>query len=131
MIQKKSLKDAIQNPEIISVVGGLIGVATTEKNGLYPSTEVKKTQRVNSLSPGQIVDTGLNSGLIVIGSSITSGSAVFCFGFNKTDRIDVVASEAFNINNVYVYKDSNNGNILIKNNKSDTLQVWFSIVTGI
>ncbi len=26
MIQKKSLKDAIQNPEIISVVGGLIGV---------------------------------------------------------------------------------------------------------
>ena len=34
MIQKKSLKDAIQNPEIISVVGGLIGMATAEKNGL-------------------------------------------------------------------------------------------------
>lgn len=26
MIQKKSLKDAIQNPEIISVVGGLLDV---------------------------------------------------------------------------------------------------------
>ena len=34
MIQKKSLKDAIQNPEIISVVGGLIGIATPEKEGL-------------------------------------------------------------------------------------------------
>lgn len=34
MIQKKSLKDAIQNPEIISVVGGLLGNATTDKDGL-------------------------------------------------------------------------------------------------
>jgi hypothetical protein len=29
MIQKKSLKDAIQNPEIISVVGGLLGEKVT------------------------------------------------------------------------------------------------------
>lgn len=28
MIQKKFLKDAIQNPEIISVVGGLIGISS-------------------------------------------------------------------------------------------------------
>lgn len=34
MIQKKSLKEAIQNPEIISVVGGLIGIANPEKEGL-------------------------------------------------------------------------------------------------
>ena len=34
MIQKKSLKDAIQNPEIISVVGGLIGIANKDKGGL-------------------------------------------------------------------------------------------------
>lgn len=37
MIQKKSLKDAIQNPEIISVVGGLIGNATLTKGGLATS----------------------------------------------------------------------------------------------
>ena len=37
MIQKKSLKDAIQNPEIISVVGGLIGDATKDKSGLMTS----------------------------------------------------------------------------------------------
>ena len=40
MIQKKSLKDAIQNPEIISVVGELIGTVTTEKSGLYPKDKV-------------------------------------------------------------------------------------------
>ena len=34
MIQKKSLKDAIQNPEIISVVGGLLPQGTSTKRGL-------------------------------------------------------------------------------------------------
>lgn len=34
MIQKKSLKDAIQNPEIISVVGELIGNVSQSKDGL-------------------------------------------------------------------------------------------------
>jgi hypothetical protein len=37
MIQKKSLKDAIQNPEIISVVGELIGTVDRYKNGLMPA----------------------------------------------------------------------------------------------
>lgn len=111
-------------------MGELIPVATTEKNGLYPSTEVKKTQRINSLSLGQIVDTGIKSGLIIIGSSITSASAAFCFGFNTTNRTDVVAAEAFNSNNINVYKESNAGNILIKNNRSDTPQVWYSIISG-
>lgn len=111
-------------------MGGLLPVATTERNGLYPSSEAKKTQRINSLSPGQIIDTGIRSGLITIGSTFTSGSAVFCFGFNTTNRTDVVASEAFSIENLYVYKESNSGNILIKNNRRDTLQVWFSIVSG-
>ena len=37
MIQKKSLKDAIQNPEIISVVGGLLPEATSKNKGLMPS----------------------------------------------------------------------------------------------
>lgn len=36
MIQKKSLKEAIKNPEIISVVGGLIGEGTYNKSGLMP-----------------------------------------------------------------------------------------------
>ncbi|WP_418946799.1 hypothetical protein [Phocaeicola plebeius] len=38
MIQKKTLKEAIKNPEIISVVGGLLPVVTNEKNGLCPSS---------------------------------------------------------------------------------------------
>lgn len=49
MIQKKSLKDAIQNPEIISVIRGLIGTANNDKNGLMSSESFKKTilQRYN------------------------------------------------------------------------------------
>ena len=43
MIQKKSLKDAIQNPEIISVVGGLLGTASSTTNGLMSSSTYKKT----------------------------------------------------------------------------------------
>ena len=38
MIQKKSLKDAIQNPEIISVVGGLLPIATRSQNGFLPKS---------------------------------------------------------------------------------------------
>ena len=41
MIQKKSLKEAIQNPEIISVVGGLIGLASPTKDGLASRTLYK------------------------------------------------------------------------------------------
>lgn len=43
MIQKKSLKDAIQNPEIISVVGGLLGTASSTTNGLMSSSTYKET----------------------------------------------------------------------------------------
>ena len=43
MIQKKFLKDAIQNPEIISVVGVLLGTASSTTNGLMSSSTYKKT----------------------------------------------------------------------------------------
>lgn len=43
MIQKKSLKDAIQNPEIISVVGELIGPVSSDNNGLMTPTLYKFT----------------------------------------------------------------------------------------
>ena len=40
MIQKKSLKDAIQNPEIISVVGELLPLANNTQKGLIDRTLV-------------------------------------------------------------------------------------------
>lgn len=44
MIQKKSLKEAIQNPEIISVVGGLLPLATLGgNNGFMPKSVGYKT----------------------------------------------------------------------------------------
>lgn len=42
MIQKKSLKEAIQNPEIISVVGGLLPTATLKENGLMSFADKQK-----------------------------------------------------------------------------------------
>lgn len=56
MIQKKSLKDAIQNPEIISVVGGLIGTVTADKNGLMPSTGFIHRSGVQIPTGGTISD---------------------------------------------------------------------------
>ena len=59
MIQKKSLKDAIQNPEIISVVGELIGVANSTQNGLVSKNwcfpkgmAVTPEQEINNLEAG-------------------------------------------------------------------------------
>lgn len=42
MIQKKSLKDAIQNPEIISVVGELIGLKNYVRMHKYPTSTIRK-----------------------------------------------------------------------------------------
>ena len=40
MIQKKTLKEAIKNPEIISVVGGLIGIETLQLSKLVSYSAV-------------------------------------------------------------------------------------------
>lgn len=61
MIQKKSLKDAIQNPEIISVVGGLIGVVNSLKNGLMPKDGfIEREYTVTNSTPVKdIIDPGV------------------------------------------------------------------------
>lgn len=51
MIQKKSLKDAIQNPEIISVVGELVPEVTISKKGLMSPGKYKSSGR-SSLGVG-------------------------------------------------------------------------------
>lgn len=54
MIQKKSLKEAIQNPEIISVVGGLLPAVTDYNNGLNTKENyrirIRQTDAVATLS---------------------------------------------------------------------------------
>lgn len=46
MIQKKSLKDAIQNPEIISVVGGLLNPLFIFKEALATGTDLNTVKTV-------------------------------------------------------------------------------------
>lgn len=48
MIQKKSLKEAIQNPGIISVVGGLLPTATFNNKGILSSSAYRNIpQKIN------------------------------------------------------------------------------------
>lgn len=46
MIQKKSLKEAIQNPEIISVVGGLLNPLFIFKEALATGTDLNTVKTV-------------------------------------------------------------------------------------
>lgn len=58
MIQKKSLKEAIQNPEIISVVGELISTATDNSKGLMSSIAFTYSSRkVENNSNGGVINT--------------------------------------------------------------------------
>lgn len=55
MIQKKSLKDAIQNPEIISVVGGLLPMATLTGNGLMSLEDKQNMFKSMPTSGGKLI----------------------------------------------------------------------------
>lgn len=111
-------------------MGGLIGVATTEKNGLYPASEVKKSQHIYGLDPGQTIDTGMREGLVIIGATTTGGVGIYAFGFNYTARTEIVGNAAFDSGSFYIRKDINSGNILITNNRDTSAQIWFQIVSG-
>ena len=64
MIQKKSLKDAIQNPEIISVVGELLPLATDNAKGLMSSIAfIFSSTKVDNNSNGGVINT-LNFSMI-------------------------------------------------------------------
>lgn len=98
MIQKKSLKEAIQNPEIISVVGGLLPTVTEKKNGLATISmynclpkplvantvyEYVKICSINNIAVGSILytlgnqDTGIRfCGIIDITASNNSGGNI-------------------------------------------------------
>ena len=70
MIQKKSLKDAIQNPEIISVVGGLIGTANTNQNGLQSKDGFFFRGNINA---GSNLDDYVKAGWYYLNNNKTSG----------------------------------------------------------
>ena len=85
MIQKKSLKDAIQNPEIISVVGELLGVMPY-KGKLAINSDINK---IGSIGIYDLNGTYLNAPftqswgwLIVIGS--ISRTQIICDASNTT-----------------------------------------------
>lgn len=70
MIQKKSLKDAIQNPEIISVVGGLIGTANANQDGLLSKDGFYYRGNINA---GSNLDDYVKAGWYYLNNNKTSG----------------------------------------------------------
>ena len=78
MIQKKSLKEAIQNPEIISVVGGLLPLATLGKNdGLMPKSVGYKIISINNTFIKISMETLYNS--LTLSISMYDGGEVGLF----------------------------------------------------
>lgn len=112
MIQKKSLKEAIQNPEIISVVGGLIGLATSNKNGL--ASKDWCFPKGGTVSPNQTIDD-LEAGIYSVGAgndNIPRSSTGVLF-------VDINLAYGYRIQRFYDTK----GNKLFRIN-SGTWGVW-------
>lgn len=110
-------------------MGGLIGTANEQNNGLYPSREAKKTIYSFPMNPGDIKDTGFTSGLIMIGRGRISHSALFLFGYNTGIGKSLVDTEGFDETGIYVYKDTASGTIKIQNNTDVLDNVWYSMLT--
>lgn len=110
MIQKKSLKEAIQNPEIISVVGGLIGTATPTKNGLMPSSQCIVTGSTDNSSRNVLRIRNKNSIAFDFhhsSNNIGINSLRITRIYNDTN---IVAKEIFTTNSsnkVKIYYDEN------------------------
>lgn len=112
MIQKKSLKEAIQNPEIISVVGGLIGLAASNKNGL--ASKDWCFPKGGTVSPNQTIDD-LEAGIYSVGAgndNIPGSSTGVLF-------VDINLAYGYRIQRFYDTK----GNKLVRIN-TGTWRVW-------
>ena len=113
MIQKKTLKDAIQNPEIISVVGGLIGVATSTKNGL--ASKDWCFPKGGTVSPSQTIDD-LEAGIYSVGAgndNIPGSSTGVLF-------VDINLAYGYRIQRFYDTK----GNKLVRINSGSAWGRW-------
>lgn len=65
MIQKKSLKEAIQNPEIISVVGGLLRNSLFPQSGKITDANNAKSNGIYSMN-GTTGNCPISFGLLIV-----------------------------------------------------------------
>ena len=125
MIQKKSLKDAIQNPEIISVVGGLIGVATDDKDGLMPQGSYRKRNQLSGdIDLNEIMDNGYYS------LSSLSGKTNFPEGFGGYGVLEVI-NPNYDKNNAFciqILRDYGNNTFIRMKGGLGANYVWNSWV---
>ena len=131
MIQKKSLKEAIKNPEIISVVGGLLPEVTVEKKGLMSKNDkfyMPKFSNEEKVHVGKMTSKFSDSNRcdVILGITITS---------NGNGVSYALIAIYIKSNNEFEYKVLyNNGNIhrdIIKCKVSNKTVDIYSIRSGI
>lgn len=135
MIQKKSLKDAIQNPEIISVVGGLV-------SGNFANREERITSITLSKGESTYVDfLRFGTGNYLLSIRVSSSNTEYLSLYNIF-YVSIYASSLGNItsfnymNNVEidVSKNVENGNVVkgfnitYVNGNNDTVTLSYSII---
>ena len=111
MIQKKSLKEAIKNPEIISVVGGLLGNPLSYKGnatGLWKNLDsgIYKVDTISEDGPSDAYQYGV---LIVINGDKTNGHGMLIY--------KPVGTTGSNSNKLYI-------NSLVNYSGSISLRGW-------
>lgn len=106
MIQKKSLKDAIQNPEIISVVGGLLPLVNGPTKGLSRFKintvfQQNKTYKIKYIDP-TLIYSPINFDFYCLRDGQSSYLAVILNGYksSKSYAVKVVGANDF----VRIYK---------------------------
>ena len=126
MIQKKSLKDAIQNPEIISVVGELLPVATNTQKGLM--SQNMATIRITSFAQETYVKIKLGyftNSLCAL--SFRRASASTCTLLSLSGILANISKLYFPISDFDIYtENSENGYIYVVNKSNLTGDLYIT-----
>lgn len=109
----------IHKDDLTTVISAAIGLANTNRNGLQRSTYAHSGDIL--LSPGQIIDTKLNYGLLIINHPSAGDSAVFlCDHFDINIILSKYSASLEDApGKLYVYKESPGASAKIKNNYSE------------
>jgi hypothetical protein len=107
MIQKKSLKDAIQNPEIISVVGGLLPIVSKDSNGLVSRSNYQSFPKNYSINGNKYAKIIQHSTMGAWNVTFIDIFAVRGLGGNPGRIIVAISSDSSSKKNISIVKSGN------------------------
>ena len=107
MIQKKSLKDAIQNPEIISVVGELLPIVSRDSKGLVGSQYYQSFPQKYSINGFSYVKIIQHSTMGAWNTTFIDILAVQGLGGNPGRIVISISSDASSTKSIAIFKSGN------------------------